>query len=216
MAKLGLLVVLTEPPPEREAEFNAWYDTEHIPERLALPGFLSARRWVADAPPGSGKYLATYELLSRDVLSSPEYLDRYANPTPWTRRCLGSARVFRRWACEQTTPGDALPHGMGHALYFDAMDVAPADEARLHALWDDALLPRLACVPGVLRVRRYTDPEAHPRFLVLCELADASVCAHPDWRQALGSPAARQLGALGRDFERIERLFHAYQPEARA
>jgi len=36
-----------------EEEFNAWYDSEHLPERLAIPGFRSARE---------GKYLATYEL----------------------------------------------------------------------------------------------------------------------------------------------------------
>ena len=53
---------MTEPPPAMEEEFNAWYDTEHLQERLAITGFRSARRWVADVAPGDGKYLATYEL----------------------------------------------------------------------------------------------------------------------------------------------------------
>jgi len=53
----GLLLTLTEPPPGMEEEFNAWYDEEHLPERLAIPGFRSARRWVAGRT-----YLATYEL----------------------------------------------------------------------------------------------------------------------------------------------------------
>ena len=65
----GLLITMTEPPPEMEEEFNAWYDTEHLPERLAIPGFLSARRWVArDLEPGKGKYFATYELKTPGVL----------------------------------------------------------------------------------------------------------------------------------------------------
>ena len=62
MTRRGLLLTLTEPPAAMEEEFNAWYDTEHLAERLSIPGFRSARRWVADLAPGEGKYLATYEL----------------------------------------------------------------------------------------------------------------------------------------------------------
>jgi hypothetical protein len=62
----GLLLTMTEPPPAMEEEFNAWYDTEHLQERLAITGFRSARRWLADVA-GEGKYLATYELDSPQV-----------------------------------------------------------------------------------------------------------------------------------------------------
>ena len=106
----GLLLTLTEPPRGMEEEFNAWYDEEHLAERLAIPGFRSAQRWVADVPPGSGKYLATYELDSLGVLSSAEYLARFNHQTPWSRRCLGRAVVFKRWALEQMAPGHADLH----------------------------------------------------------------------------------------------------------
>jgi hypothetical protein len=96
--KRGLLLTLTEPPPDMEEEFNAWFDDEHLGERLAIPGFRSAQRWAAEAPRGAGKYLATYELDSIDVLSSPAYLARYQNQTPWSRRCLGKALVCLRAA----------------------------------------------------------------------------------------------------------------------
>jgi hypothetical protein len=108
--KRGLLLTLTEPPPAMEEEFNAWYDEEHLPERLAIPGFRSATRWVADVPAGQGKYLATYELESAAVLQSATYLARFRNQSPWSRRCLGKAVVFKRWACEQVEPGHADPH----------------------------------------------------------------------------------------------------------
>ena len=101
----GLLLTLTEPPPAMEEEFNAWYDTEHLAERLAIPGFRSAQRWV------SGRtYLATYELDTLAVLHTPAYLARFQNQSPWSRRCLGKLLVFKRWACEQVEPGDADPH----------------------------------------------------------------------------------------------------------
>ncbi len=105
---LGLLLTMTEPPPAMEEEFNAWYDDEHLAERLAIPGFRSAKRWVADVPAGQGKYLGTYELDSPGVLQSRAYLERFNNQTPWSRRCLSKCVVFRRWACEQVTPGDAM------------------------------------------------------------------------------------------------------------
>ena len=95
MTRLGLLLTMTEPPAGMEEEFNAWYDTEHLAERLAIPGFRSATRWVADVAPGEGRYLATYELDSLQVLSSADYLARFQNQTPWSLRCLGKAVVFK-------------------------------------------------------------------------------------------------------------------------
>ena len=110
MANRGLLLTLTEPPSGMEEEFNAWYDTEHLPERLAIPGFRSARRWV------SGKsYLATYELDSPEILTSKAYLEKFNNQTPWSRRCLGKCVVFKRWACEQL--GSADPHAQTRAVF---------------------------------------------------------------------------------------------------
>jgi hypothetical protein len=116
--KRGLLLTLTEPPPAMEEEFNAWYDEEHLPERLAIPGFRSARRWVADVAPGEGKYVATYELDSPEVLQSAAYLARFQNQTPWSKRCLGKLVVFKRWACEQLEPGMADPHPAARGLVF--------------------------------------------------------------------------------------------------
>jgi hypothetical protein len=152
MKKHGLLLTLTEPPPGMEEEFNAWYDEEHLPERLSIPGFRSARRWVADVRPGEGKYLATYELDGADVLTSPKYLSFFEKPTPWTRRCLGKAAVFKRWACEQIEPGLAEPHPAAVALVLNAR------------------------VAGALQVRRFA---ANPGGeLLLCELAEPALRAY--------------------------------------
>jgi hypothetical protein len=137
--KRGLLLTLTEPPPAIEEEFNAWYDTEHIPERLAIPGFRSARRWV------SGRsYLATYELDSAAVLQSPVYLARYQNQTPWSRRCLGKCVTFKRWACEQVEPGDAEPHPAPAGVAFGSKALR---------------------LDGVLQLRRFAADSAEAIFL---------------------------------------------------
>jgi hypothetical protein len=147
--KRGLLLTLTEPPPGMEEEFNAWYDEEHLAERLAIPGFRSAQRWVADVAPGKGKYLATYELDSAAVLESSAYLARFQNQTPWSKRCLGKTVVFKRWACKQVEPGDADPHPAAAGVVF-AMDTA-----------------KLA---GVLQLRRFA--AASGETIALYELAE--------------------------------------------
>ncbi len=143
----GLLLTLTEPPPNMEEEFNAWYDQEHLAERLSIPGFRSALRWVADVPRGVGKYLATYELDSVAVLASPAYLHRFENPTPWSKRCLSKAVVFKRWLCEQVEPGDAGPHPKARALIMNAP------------------------VPEALQVRRFKAQTGEA--ITLCELSDS-------------------------------------------
>ncbi len=69
----GLLMVWADIDPGLEAEYHRWYDEEHIAHLLAVPGFLSAGRYVALK--GGPKYLALYELESPDVLKSPAFLD---------------------------------------------------------------------------------------------------------------------------------------------
>jgi len=151
MANRGLLLTLTEPPPAMEEEFNAWYDEEHMAERLAIPGFRSARRWVADCPPGQGKYLATYELDSPAVLDSPAYLARYKNQTPWSRRCLGKAVVFKRWACEQDGSTDPHPGAKAVVLAFEN---------------------RVLSLPAIVQIRKFTASAGEK--ITLYELAEMS------------------------------------------
>jgi hypothetical protein len=107
MAQNGFLLVLMQPPENIEEEFNAWYDSEHIPERLAVPGVLTAIRFgsVGAATP---KYLAMYDLESESVLESDAYR-RVAgnNSSPWTKRVTGRTRVYRSVG-RQIYPGNAL------------------------------------------------------------------------------------------------------------
>jgi hypothetical protein len=104
MTKKGFLLVLMQPPPSFEEEFNAWYDTEHVPERLAVPGFESGLRYVCIS--GTPRYLAMYDLASPAVLETPEYLRvSFANSSPWTRRVVSRVRVYRS-AGVQVYPGD--------------------------------------------------------------------------------------------------------------
>jgi hypothetical protein len=78
----GLLVNAMNVDPAHEAEFNEWYDHEHIPALAAVPGTLCARRF-RDAG-GSHRYLALYHLASPEVASSDAW--KQAATTPWTEK----------------------------------------------------------------------------------------------------------------------------------
>ena len=58
--RLGLLLSCFDYSPVAEDEFHDWYDTEHIPERERVPGFLQCQRWLAIDRPNAS--VATYEL----------------------------------------------------------------------------------------------------------------------------------------------------------
>lgn len=93
--KRGLLLVMMDVDPSVEEEFNRWYEEEHLAERMAIPGFLNARRFTALE--GGPKYLALYDLESPDVLQSPPYRD-IAGPkkSEWTKRMEAQFKNFRR------------------------------------------------------------------------------------------------------------------------
>jgi len=83
----GLLVVRVDVAPEDEDELNRWYDEEHVPERLAVPGMRSATRYRSVQTPG--RYLAVYETDDPGLPLSEAYMRR--TPTAW------GARVMQRW-----------------------------------------------------------------------------------------------------------------------
>ena len=65
MAK-GIIHVETRPSaPDRDQEYNTWYDEVHLPELVALDGIVSARR--LRPVDGDGPYLALYEIEGDDL-----------------------------------------------------------------------------------------------------------------------------------------------------
>ncbi|MFT5174624.1 MAG: hypothetical protein ACI8W7_002811 [Gammaproteobacteria bacterium] len=81
----GLLMVWTNIPEHLEADFNEWYNREHMPERiLDLDGFVRGRRFVAYA--GGPRYLALYDTLSIAAFHSEPYLALKRDYDPLSRR----------------------------------------------------------------------------------------------------------------------------------
>src|SRR6202034_814621 len=84
LAGKGMLLTSMNVDAVHEADFNRWYDREHLEERVAIPGFIEARRYVIEE--GSmPKYLSLYSTETFEVLDSPAYRQALANQTEWSR-----------------------------------------------------------------------------------------------------------------------------------
>jgi hypothetical protein len=97
----GILAIFNDIASGRDAEFDAWFQGEHLLERLAVPGFLFGRRHKAIS--GTAAYSNFYLVESPEVLTSKAYLERLDNPTPMTKKIM--AEVFRnmnRTLCHRT------------------------------------------------------------------------------------------------------------------
>jgi hypothetical protein len=93
--------------PEMRAEWEDWHSSEHMPERLAIPGFLRGTRWVAES--GEPSYFVLYEVTRLATITGGAYLERLNNPTPWSRKMMPHHRNMVRSLC-------ALRAGWGGGL----------------------------------------------------------------------------------------------------
>ena len=95
-----LYVVHTDIPEDVSREYNTWYDEEHLPRLVTVPGVIRARRYVS--PDQAPHYLTAYDLADRDAFTSPEGLK--ARKTAWTERMRGLFYNTRRYTGVLQTP----------------------------------------------------------------------------------------------------------------
>jgi hypothetical protein len=96
----GILAIFNDCRAGREAEFEAWFQGEHLIERLAVPGFLFGRRHQAIS--GAAGYFNFYMVETPEVLTSKPYLERLDNPTPMTRTIMSEVFVnMNRTVCRR-------------------------------------------------------------------------------------------------------------------
>jgi len=114
-----ILAVWNDVDPGHEAEYHRWYWQQHLPERLSIPGFMSAYRY--QAVEASPKFFTWYFVRDIEVLRSPHYLERLSNPTDWTQRVMPWFRNMTRCACRLTTD---LGRGIGSNLVVWRIDAA--------------------------------------------------------------------------------------------
>lgn len=126
----GVVIMWHDITPEGDAAYNQWHTQEHMPERIALPGFLRARRGVNKALERQ-HYFTLYECETLAATASPEYRNSLNFPTEWTQRIAPQFRNFKRMTCETVV---SQSRGVGGSLItFRANPVDGIDAADLVA-----------------------------------------------------------------------------------
>jgi hypothetical protein len=201
----GLFYVYTEPGSVDEAEFHDWYDHEHGPARLKVPGFRSAYRYHAlddQKPP----WLALYELDSPDVIDSPGYKALAAEASDRDKSVGAGLATLDRWIYEQISE-DGSPVGRPAPMILAvAMSVPASAEEDLAAWYTEEHIPMLLEVPGWRRIRRFRLIRAMdapgPDFLSVHDLAGPEVLEEPRYRAAISTPWRDQVVAAALRRER--------------
>jgi hypothetical protein len=206
MKPMGLLVAGFDYSAVHEDEFNDWYDTEHIPERRRVAGFVNCERWLGADDPTIA--IATYDLESLDVLKTEAYRAiAGANLSPWSKRMTGRAKRLCRFEAQPLPPGEATAPPGARGLMMYAMNVAPEAEAEFNAWYDEEHIPRLASVDGCLLARRFRIEsalsEGRQRYLAMYHLAAPDVCASQRWKEAANTPWTAKMRTHFRDGLRI-------------
>jgi hypothetical protein len=136
LAGKGMLLTSMDIDPSHEADFNRWYDREHLVERVAIDGFLEARRYVAYQ--GSPKYLCLYSTGTFEVLDSPAYRAALMNPTDWSRANLARFNNMIRTIARITI---SRGEGRGAALGVIRLRPATGSEDNLRTMLHEKLDP---------------------------------------------------------------------------
>jgi hypothetical protein len=136
MAGKGMLLTSMDIDASDEAEFNRWYDREHLEERVAIEGFLEARRYIAHE--ASPKYLSLYSTETFEVLDSPAYRKALANQTDWSKANIARFKNMIRAVARIT-----ISRGNGRGAQLGVIRIRPVlgSEDKLRALLRDALDP---------------------------------------------------------------------------
>lgn len=127
----GILAIWNDVRPGREADFEHWFQSEHLAERLGVPGFLYGRRHEAIS--GAPRFFVFYVTEGPEVLTSKPYLERVDHPTPMTRMVMSEVFLnMNRTVCRRVARRGGPRGAYAVAVRFDEMP----DEARAAQVMD--------------------------------------------------------------------------------
>jgi hypothetical protein len=209
-----LLLVYISPGATDVAEFNDWYDNEHIPNRQATPGFGSISRFRA-VDGTEPDWLATYDI-KPGTLETPAYQALWDSASDREKRIMSSFSIFDRRV--YSLLGDSWADGVSAAagpppvVMAVSMSVPPAVEPDLAAYYEQEHYPLLLAVPGWRRARRYVlTAGTGPKYLSLHEIDSMAALDQPAYQQATSTPWRNRIvgAAIGRE-KRVFGLHKAF------
>ena len=144
------LFVWSDIDPDHEADFNLWYDREHMEERVRIPGFTGARRYRAISN-AARRYLALYRATSLADFTSEAYRKAFTKQTQWSIANFGRMNNTRRRVMHVAEEGG---FGWGGALVL--IELVPGAKTSDEI---SGILSEMIAMDGVLRVHHMIPDE---------------------------------------------------------
>ena len=204
MAADDLLFVYSSPGAVDLAEFTDWYDNEHVPNRLATPGFGSVARFRA-TDGMKPEWLATYQI-KPGTLDTPQYKALSENSSERERRIMSSVSTLDRRVYTQLSDswaeGVSESAGAPPVLLAVAMSVPDSVVPDMEAYYEQEHYPLLLDVPGWRRARRFVlTSGTGPKYLSLHEVESEAAFNEPGFKAAIATPWYQRIvgAAIGRE-----------------
>jgi hypothetical protein len=223
-------VVALDMEPEWEEETNRWYNEEHIPALLSVPGYFGARRYIS--VDGQPKYLNWYEIDSLETFRSDAR--HKAGETPWTARIRPHTKA-QLTIYEQIFPQEGILQGAAWTdisgslglssggfsseggLLLNRQDADPPMEADFNDWYHQEHLPALSQVPGCIAVHRFQAVEGSPKYMAAYHLTEPGVQTSDAWKRAIDTPwSARVRPAFQNRWRVVYEPLSDYIPAAAA
>ena len=179
----ALLMVWADIPADKEADFNQWYNEEHLAELLSVPGVRNAARY--EAVKSGPKHLACYELENAGVVETPAFKDRPR--TEWGQRVspslIGNPVISNVY--EMIRPAalssEAANSDMAPALQIGRMSVPADQEDQWNNWYNTVYTANYEKVPGCIRARRFRAVRGEPKYSVVYEFENEKVSETDAW-----------------------------------
>ncbi|KAI1788035.1 hypothetical protein LXA43DRAFT_670343 [Ganoderma leucocontextum] len=232
----GLLFVYSEPGSAVSAEqFNDWYDNEHVPLRIRIPGFHSWSRWIST----DGKqpsYLAIYDIDSTSTVNEPPYSSLADTRSDREKNIIDRVALLDRRAYSVHEPvhppkaGDAYDvRKPGPYMSSVAMDIPDEHVAEFHKWYDEEHIPLFSKIPGWVRTRRFVFEEGAARgteeslkpeggrpqtFIALHEWETPDAVGSEEYKAAVSTPWTLKFKGIAARFEpRVFKLWRSWDRE---
>ena len=179
----GLMMVAADIPADKEADFNKWYQEEHLQELMGVPGVLNAARY--EATKSGPKHLAVYELESVDVVNTDAFKNRPR--TEWGSRVSPSliGTNFFNLVLDMIHPtaltDDIANSDMANALQIGRMAVPADNDDEWNKWYSGVYVPNYEKCPGVIRGRRWRAVKGEPQYATVYEFEDENVSETAEW-----------------------------------
>ena len=197
---LGLFAVVLDYSNLAPDEFHDWYDLEHNPQRLVVPGFLNATRWLSLTRPATA--IALYDLADIAVMRSTAFAAiGGANGTPWTKRVMARAGRLLRYEGTLLFSGGDVGSGDAAALRLALTSIDSRNEEEYNNWFSRKHRPAVLKVAGVRAVRYFIgkDHMQRRRLLTLYHFDSAGILESNDWKENADAESARWQCATGGD-----------------